>query len=79
MKTRRIIIAAMAAVLALTSTAGYSFNNGCGIQNIAAADESITGATVSFDGRNYTYLEEYGREYVVCDGMRCIGRSDHTR
>ena len=70
MKTRKIIIAAMAAVLAFTPTAGYTFNNSPEIQNIAAAEEIVTGATVNFEGRSFTYIEDMGRKYVVCDGMR---------
>ena len=44
MKTRKIIIAAMAAVLAFTPTAGYTFNNSPEIQNLAAAEELVTEA-----------------------------------
>ena len=73
MKTKRIITAAMAAVLALIPTAGYTLRSTTDIPGIAAAAE--TGATVTYKGRSYTYSESFGEEYVICDGMyfRMVG------
>ena len=67
MKNTRIITAAMAAVLALTPAAGYTLRSSTDIPAVAAAAE--TGATVTYKGRSYTYSEEKGIEYVICDGM----------
>ena len=67
MRTRKIIAAVMAAALTLTSLPAFTSADAAETKSTAAAESS---RSIEFEGRTYTFTEEKGIRYILCDGMK---------